>query len=64
MNKENIYMITEEGVCDKEQDAMDNCPENLQSTDRFEAMENAVENLNDAVEKLEDAKSNIEAAIR
>jgi len=43
---------------------MDNCPENLQGTDRFEAMENAVENLNDAVEKLEDAKSNIEAAIR
>lgn len=43
---------------------MDNCPENLQSTDHFEAMENAVENLNDAVEKLEDAKSNIEAAIR
>lgn len=57
-------IIVTEGICDKEQDALDNCPENLQSTDRFEAMENAVENLNDAVEKLEDAKSNIEAAIR
>lgn len=57
-----VIIITE-GVCDKEQDAMDNCPENLQGTDRFEAMENAVENLNDAVEKLEDAKSNIETAI-
>lgn len=56
--------IITEGVCDKEQDALDNCPENLQSTDRFEAMESAVENLNDAVEKLEEAKSNIEAAIR
>lgn len=57
-------IIITEGVCDKEQDALDNCPENLQSTDRFEAMESAVENLNDAVEKLEEAKSNIEAAIR
>lgn len=52
-----------ENVCDKEQDAMDNCPENLQNTDRFEAMENAVENLNEAVEGLEDAKSRIEVAI-
>lgn len=57
-------IIITEGVCDKEQDAMDNCPENLQSTDRFEAMEIAVENLNDAVEKMEDAKNNIDAAIR
>ena len=56
-------IIITENVCDKEQDAMDNCPENLQNTDRFEAMENAVENLNDAVEKLEEAKGQIEAAM-
>ena len=53
-----------ESVCDKEQDAVDNYPENLQDTDRYEAMENAVENLNDAAEKLEEARGYIEAAVR
>nr|DAX24620.1 MAG TPA: hypothetical protein [Caudoviricetes sp.] len=56
-------IIITESVCDKEQDAMDNLPENLQCTERFEAMENAVDNLNDAVEKMEEAKSQIEAAM-
>lgn len=53
-----------DGVCDSEQDSVDNMPENLQGTERFERMEDAVENLNDALEKLEDAKVQIEAAIR
>lgn len=53
-----------ESVCDKEQDCMDNCPENLQGSERFERMEDAVDNLNDALEKLEEAKEHIEAAIR
>ena len=56
-------IIITESVCDKEQDAMDNLPENLQCTERFEAIENAVDNLNDAVEKMEEAKSQIEAAM-
>ena len=56
-------IIITESVCDKEQDAMDNLPGNLQCTERFEAMENAVDNLNDAVEKMEEAKSQIEAAM-
>lgn len=56
-------IIITESVCDKEQDAMDNLPENLQCTERFGAMENAVDNLNDAVEKMEEAKSQIEAAM-
>lgn len=56
-------IIITESVCNKEQDAMDNLPENLQCTERFEAMENAVDNLNDAVEKMEEAKSQIEAAM-
>ena len=55
---------TVEAVCDKEQDCMDNCPENLQGSERFERMEDAVDNLNDALEKLEEAKEHIEAAIR
>lgn len=57
-------IIITESVCDKEQDAMDNLPENLQCTDRYEAMEDAVDNMNDAVERMEEAKSHIEAAIR
>lgn len=52
-----------ESVCDKEEDCMDNYPENLQSTDRFEQMETAVDSLNGALEKLDDAKECIELAI-
>lgn len=52
-----------ETVCDKEQDCVDNYPENLQSTDRFEYMEAAVDSLNDALEKIDDAKGHIESAI-
>lgn len=52
-----------DSVCDKEQDCMDNYPENLQGTDRFERMESAVDSLNDAMEKIDDAKGYIESAI-
>lgn len=58
----NVAAIVE-SVCDKEEDCMDNYPENLQSTERFENMEAAVDNLNDALEKLDDAKGHIESAI-
>jgi hypothetical protein len=51
-----------ERVSDDEQDAMDNYPENLQSTEKFEAMESAVDNLNDAVEKISEAKEHIDSA--
>ena len=50
-------------VCDKEQDCVDNYPENLQSTEKFEHMETAVDSLNDALEKIDDAKGHIESAI-
>ena len=53
-----------EVVCDKEEDCLDNYPENRQSTERYEQTEDAVDNLNDALEKLEEAKEHIEAAIR
>ena len=52
-----------ETVCDKEQDCVDNYPENLQSTERFEHMEAAVDSLNNALEKIDDAKGHIESAI-
>lgn len=43
------------GVLDDEQDCLDNMPENLQYSDRYERMEAAVG-------KLEDGLNNIEAA--
>lgn len=52
-----------DGVCDLEQDCVDNTPENLQSSERFERMEDAVDNLSDALEKLEEAKDHIQSAI-
>lgn len=52
-----------EVVCDKEEDCLDNYPESLQGTERFERAETAVDNLNDALEKLEEAKEHIQTAI-
>lgn len=52
-----------EAVCDNEQDAMDNIPENLQATERYERMEDAVDSLNDALEKIEDAKGHIQSVL-
>lgn len=50
-------------ICDSEQDCLDNYPENLQSTERFERMEAAVDSLNDALEKIDGAKEHIQSAI-
>ncbi len=52
-----------DSVCDKEQDCVDNYPENLQGSERFEQMESAVDSLNDALEKIDEAKGHIESAI-
>lgn len=49
-------------VLDKEMDCISNYPENLQGTDRFESMENAVDNMEDALDKLSDAKDYILSA--
>ena len=38
---------------DGEQDALDNMPENLEGTDRYEKMEIAVDNMEDAIEKID-----------
>ena len=51
-------------VRDKESDCVDNYPENLQDTDRYAAMEDAVESLDEAIENIDDAVKNIEAAIK
>ena len=52
-----------DSVCDKEQDCIDNYPENLQSTDHFEKMESAVDSLNDALESIDEAREHIKSAI-
>ena len=52
-----------DAVCDKEQDCLDNYPENLQGTERFERMEDAVESLNDALEKIDEAKEFVSVAM-
>lgn len=67
--KEALKMLTSAAnivdlVYDKEQDCLDNYPENLQGTERYERMEDAVDNLNDALEKIDDAKSSIESAMK
>lgn len=50
-------------VCDEERDSMDNMPENLQSGDRYVAMENAVSFMEDALESIQEAARNVEYAI-
>lgn len=43
-----------EDIAADEQDYLDNIPENLQASERYEAGENAVENLEAAINWLED----------
>lgn len=43
-----------EDIAADEQDYLDNMPENLQASERYEAGENAVENLEAAIDWLED----------
>ena len=50
-------------ICDQEQECLENFPENLQGTDRYDDMEIAVDNLTEAIEKLEEAEEYIQAAI-
>ncbi len=52
-----------DAVGDAEQDCLDNCPENLQGSERYERMESAVDQLNDALESLDEAKEHIQSAI-
>lgn len=51
-------------VVDKEGDAMDNMPENLQESERFAAMEEAVDLLNDATESIGEAIELIGQAVQ
>ena len=46
-----------EAIAADEQYYLDNIPENLQGSERYEAGENAVENLEDAIDWLDDIKT-------
>lgn len=47
---------------DQEQDCLDNMPENLQDSERYQKMETAVENLESAIESIDEVKNMIEEA--
>ena len=52
-----------ENVCSEEQDVLDNIPENLQGTDRYEMCENAVDALSNAVDALDEVIGYMNEAI-
>lgn len=47
----------------QEEDCLDNMPENMQASERYENMENAVDCLEDAESSIDDAISKIEEAM-
>lgn len=66
--KEAVYHLNRaqaivESAVDQEDDALSNMPDNLQSTERYEKMENAIDKLNDASEKIDEARECIEEAM-
>lgn len=50
-------------VYEDEQDALDNCPENLNSSEQYEKMEKVIDFLDDAISSIESAAENINEAI-
>jgi len=51
-----------EDILSAEQDYYDNMPENLQSSSRADAAEEAISNLEDAISSIEDAIGSLEEA--
>lgn len=49
-------------VLNDEQDCLDNMPENLQASERYERMEAAIDKLEEAIEQIDGAKENIDEA--
>ena len=50
-------------VRDKEQDDLDNFPENLQSCDRYSLMEDAVDELESVIDEIDSASDRINELI-
>ena len=51
-----------EGVLEEEQEAFDNMPESLQTSERGEISENAIGEIESAIENISDAIDSIENA--
>lgn len=51
-----------ESVYEEENDVYENYPENLQSTDKYEAMENAVDELENAIDLMDEVIEALENA--
>lgn len=49
-------------VIEDEQESLDNMPDNLNESERYSCMEEAIEQLEEAIEHIDDAKENIENA--
>lgn len=47
---------------DEEQDCLDGLPENLQSSERAEAMADAIAEMDEAIDKINEATENIDRA--
>lgn len=52
-----------EAAYDNEQDCMDNYPENMQGTEKYERMEEAVDVLYDASEQIDDLKTRVQSVM-
>lgn len=52
-----------ETVKGEEEEAMDNMPESLQDSDRYCAMEEAVDNMDNAIDELDDVIEYLESAM-
>lgn len=59
LNNAESYIST---ALDQEQDCLDNMPENLEGSERYEKMQNAADCLEEAIESIESARENIETA--
>ena len=49
-------------VIEEEEDCLDNIPENLQSSEKYERMEEAIDKLESAIEYIDNAQENIDEA--
>ena len=52
-----------EGVLGEEQDALANMPENLEASSKYEAIEEAVDNIESAYDSLNDAIDYLNSAV-
>ena len=52
-----------EDVKDEEQESLENMPENLERSERYTDMENAVDVLEDCVEKISEVQSELDEIV-